>query len=93
MLPPMKIIIFEFLCLIKYFLFIISILGILVQAHRKKLVQASEQQEEWVGVNSGKGGKGRGKESNIWQRRKNAVKTNIEMIDISVQFVEQAEEN
>ena len=31
---------------------------------------------------------GRGKENNIWQRRKNAVKTNIEMIDISVQFVE-----
>ena len=36
----MKIIIFEFLGLIKYFLFIISILGILVQAHRKNLVQA-----------------------------------------------------
>ena len=38
--PRMKIIIFEFLVLIKYFLFIISILGILVLAHRKKLVQA-----------------------------------------------------
>ena len=37
----MKIIIFEFLVLIKYFLFIISILGILVQAHRKNLVQAN----------------------------------------------------
>ena len=33
--PRMKIIIFEFLTLIKYFLFIISILGILVLAHRK----------------------------------------------------------
>ena len=39
----MKIIIFEFLALIKYFLFIISILGILVQAHRKNLVQATVQ--------------------------------------------------
>ena len=37
----MKIIIFEFLVLIKYFLFIISILGILVLAHRKNLVQAN----------------------------------------------------
>ena len=36
----MKIIIFEFLVLIKYFLFIISILGILVLANRKNLVQA-----------------------------------------------------
>ena len=35
MLPPIKIIIFEFFVLIEYFLFIISILGILVQAHRK----------------------------------------------------------
>ena len=34
-------IIFEFLVLIKYFLFIISILGILVLAHRKNLVQAT----------------------------------------------------
>ena len=41
--PRMKIIIFEFLVLIKYFLFIISILGILVQAHRKNLVQANVQ--------------------------------------------------
>ena len=39
----MKIIIFEFLVLIKYFLFIISILGILVLAHRKNLVQANVQ--------------------------------------------------
>ena len=37
----MKIIIFEFLVLIKYFLFVISILGILVLAHRKILVQAN----------------------------------------------------
>ena len=37
----MKIIIFEFFVLIKYFLFFISILGILELAHRKKLVQAS----------------------------------------------------
>ena len=42
-LPRMKIIIFEFLVLIKYFLFIISILGILVLAHRKNLIQAIEQ--------------------------------------------------
>ena len=39
----MKIIIFEFFVLIKYLLFIISILGILDLAHRKKLVQASVQ--------------------------------------------------
>ena len=37
----MKIIIFEFFVLIKYFLFIISILGILVLAHQKNLVQAN----------------------------------------------------
>ena len=37
----MKIIIFEFLVLIKYSLFIISILGILVLAHRTNLVQAN----------------------------------------------------
>ena len=36
----MKIIIFEFFVLIKYFIFIISILGILDLAHRKNLVQA-----------------------------------------------------
>ena len=41
--PRMKIIIFEFLVLIKYFSFIISILGILVQAHQKNLVQAIVQ--------------------------------------------------
>ena len=39
----MKIIIFEFFVLIKYFLFIISILGILDLAHRKNLVQANVQ--------------------------------------------------
>ena len=39
----MKIIIFELLLLIKYFLYIISILGILELAYRKNLVQASIQ--------------------------------------------------
>ena len=39
--PRMKIIIFKFLVLIKYFLLIISILGILVLAHRKNLVRAN----------------------------------------------------
>ena len=37
----MKIISFEFFVLIKYFYFIISILLILDQAHRKNLVQAN----------------------------------------------------
>ena len=37
----MKIIIFDILVLIKYFLFIISISGILDLAHRKNLVQAN----------------------------------------------------
>ena len=37
----MKIIIFAFLVLIKHFIFKISILGILVLAHRKKFVQAN----------------------------------------------------
>ena len=41
MSPRMKIVIFEFLVLIKYFLFIIYILGTLVLAHRKNFVQAN----------------------------------------------------
>ena len=41
--PRMKIIIFEFFVLIKHFLFIISILGILDLAHRKNFVQAIVQ--------------------------------------------------
>ena len=41
--PRMKIIIFEFSVLIKYFLYTISILGILVLAHQQNLVQANVQ--------------------------------------------------
>ena len=48
--PRMKMIIFEFLVLIKYFLFITSILGILVQAHQKNLVQANVHQENYINV-------------------------------------------
>ena len=39
--PRERMIIFEFLVLIKYFLFMIPILGILNLAHRKNLVQAT----------------------------------------------------
>ena len=45
----MKIFIFEFLVLIKYFLFFIFILGILVQAHQKNLVQAIVHCTQYTG--------------------------------------------
>ena len=48
----MKIIIFEFFVLIEYFLFIISILGILDLAHRKKILQAIVHCTMYIVTNS-----------------------------------------
>ena len=43
----------------------------------KKKGGEKPRKRDQLNFNLKKNGKGRGKENNIWQRRKNAVKTNI----------------